>query len=76
MEHTQDPSAKKPEDWDEREKIADPAEKKPEGYDDVPATLPDPDAKKPEDWDDEEDGGSAAWAGQAGQGVGGACSGG
>lgn len=52
----QDPKATKPEDWDEREKIADPEDKKPEGWDDIPATLPDPDAKKPEDWDDEDDG--------------------
>mmetsp|Transcript_23044 Transcript_23044/g.50565 ORF Transcript_23044/g.50565 Transcript_23044/m.50565 type:complete len:407 (-) Transcript_23044:680-1900(-) len=51
-----DPKAKKPEDWDEREKIPDPEDKKPEGYDDIPATIPDPDAKKPEDWNDEEDG--------------------
>ena len=51
-----DPNAKKPEDWDEREKIPDPEDVKPAGYDDIPATLPDPDAKKPDDWDDEDDG--------------------
>ncbi|XP_078428319.1 calreticulin-like [Wolffia australiana] len=51
-----DPEAKKPEDWDEREYIPDPEDKKPEGYDDIPKEIPDADAKKPEDWDDEEDG--------------------
>ncbi|XP_017608121.1 calreticulin-like [Gossypium arboreum] len=51
-----DPSAKKPEDWDDKEFIPDPEDKKPEGYDDIPKEIPDPDAKKPEDWDDEEDG--------------------
>ncbi|KAG7653634.1 Calreticulin/calnexin P domain superfamily [Arabidopsis suecica] len=51
-----DPSAKKPEDWDEQEYIADPEDKKPDGYDDIPKEIPDTDAKKPEDWDDEEDG--------------------
>lgn len=52
----QDPNAKKPEDWDERERIADPEDKKPAGYDDIPASIPDPEAKKPEDWNDEDDG--------------------
>lgn len=52
----QDPKAKKPEDWDEREKIPDPEDKKPAGWDDIPATIVDPDAKKPEDWNDEDDG--------------------
>eukprot|EP00877_Chromochloris_zofingiensis_P002101 jgi/Chrzof1/11892/Cz06g13230.t1 len=51
-----DPNAKKPEDWDERERIADPEDKKPAGYDDIPASIPDPEAKKPEDWNDEDDG--------------------
>ncbi|WIA17175.1 hypothetical protein OEZ85_014058 [Tetradesmus obliquus] len=51
-----DPKATKPEDWDEREKIADPEDKKPDGWDDIPATIVDPDAKKPEDWSDEDDG--------------------
>lgn len=51
-----DPEAKKPEDWDEREKIPDPADVKPEGWDDVPKQIRDPDAKKPDDWDDESDG--------------------
>jgi len=51
----QDPDAKKPEDWDDREKIDDPDDKKPEDYD-KPEHIVDPDAKKPEDWDDEMDG--------------------
>lgn len=51
----QDPNAKKPEDWDEREKIDDPDDKKPEDWD-KPEHIPDPDAKKPDDWDDEMDG--------------------
>lgn len=51
-----DPSAVKPEDWDEREQIPDPEDKKPEGWDDIPATIVDPDATKPEDWNDEDDG--------------------
>lgn len=51
-----DPSAVKPEDWDEREMIADPTESKPAGYDDIPETIEDTSATKPEDWDDEEDG--------------------
>jgi len=53
-----DPNAKKPEEWDEREKIPDPEDKKPDGWDDIPATIPDPEATKPEDWNDEDDG---AW---------------
>lgn len=51
----QDPDAKKPEDWDDREKLDDPEDKKPEDWD-KPEHIPDPDAKKPEDWDDEMDG--------------------
>ncbi|CAN6971610.1 unnamed protein product [Brassica rapa subsp. trilocularis] len=51
-----DPSAKKPEDWDDKEYIPDPEDTKPAGYDDIPKEIPDADAKKPEDWDDEEDG--------------------
>lgn len=51
----QDPEAKKPDDWDEREKIDDPDDKKPEDWD-KPEHIPDPDAKKPDDWDDEMDG--------------------
>jgi len=52
---TQDPDAKKPDDWDEREKIDDPDDSKPEDWD-KPEHIPDPDAKKPDDWDDEMDG--------------------
>lgn len=51
-----DPSATKPEDWDERAQIPDPEDKKPEGHDDIPEYIPDPKATKPEDWDDEDDG--------------------
>jgi calreticulin len=51
-----DPSAKKPEDWDENEKIDDPTDKKPEGWDDIPKEIADPKATKPEDWNTEDDG--------------------
>lgn len=51
----QDPDAKKPEDWDDREKIDDPDDTKPEDWE-QPEHIPDPDAEKPEDWDDEMDG--------------------
>ena len=41
-----DPDDKKPEDWDEREKIPDPDAEKPDDWDeDAPAKVPDPDAK-------------------------------
>lgn len=41
-----DPDDKKPEDWDEREKIPDPDAEKPDDWDeDAPAKIPDPDAK-------------------------------
>ncbi|XP_061386846.1 calreticulin [Musca vetustissima] len=50
-----DPSAKKPEDWDDRATIPDPDDTKPEDWD-KPQLIPDPDATKPEDWDDEMDG--------------------
>lgn len=50
-----DPSASKPEDWDERATIPDPDDTKPEDWD-KPEHIPDPDATKPEDWDDEMDG--------------------
>lgn len=50
-----DPDDKKPEDWDEREKIPDPDAEKPDDWDeDAPAKIPDPDAKKPDDWLDDE----------------------
>lgn len=51
----QDPDAKKPDDWDEREKIDDPEDNKPDDWDKA-EHIPDPDAKKPDDWDDEMDG--------------------
>jgi len=50
-----DPSAKKPEDWDDKEFIDDTDDKKPDDWE-QPEHIPDPDAKKPEDWDDEMDG--------------------
>uniref|UniRef100_A0A1B6CLW3 Calreticulin n=1 Tax=Clastoptera arizonana TaxID=38151 RepID=A0A1B6CLW3_9HEMI len=50
-----DPSAKKPEDWEDKATIDDPEDKKPEDWD-KPEHIPDPDATKPEDWDDEMDG--------------------
>ncbi|KAJ8040006.1 Calreticulin [Holothuria leucospilota] len=50
-----DPDAKKPEDWDDKEKIDDPDDEKPEDWD-KPEFIADPDAEKPEDWDDEMDG--------------------
>jgi len=50
-----DPSAKKPEDWDDKEYIDDPDDKKPSDWE-QPENIADPDAKKPEDWDDEMDG--------------------
>ena len=54
-EKIKDPSAKKPEDWDDRATIDDLDDTKPEDWD-KPMHIPDPDAKKPEDWDDEMDG--------------------
>ncbi|CAE5960412.1 unnamed protein product [Arabidopsis arenosa] len=51
-----DPSAKKPEDWDDKKYIPDTKDTKPAGYDDIPKEIPDTDAKKPEDWDDEKSG--------------------
>ncbi|XP_054273862.1 calreticulin-like [Macrosteles quadrilineatus] len=50
-----DPSAKKPDDWEDKATIDDPEDKKPEDWD-KPEHIPDPDATKPEDWDDEMDG--------------------
>uniref|UniRef100_T1J0K3 Calreticulin n=1 Tax=Strigamia maritima TaxID=126957 RepID=T1J0K3_STRMM len=50
-----DPSASKPDDWDDRAKIDDPNDTKPEDWE-KPEHIPDPDAVKPEDWDDEMDG--------------------
>nr|BAB40783.1 calcium-binding protein Calnexin [Halocynthia roretzi] len=51
----EDKDDKKPEDWDEREKIADPEAVKPEDWDeDAPAQIQDPDAEMPEDWLEDE----------------------
>lgn len=51
-----DPVDKKPEDWDEREKIPDPEAVKPEDWDEkAPATITDPEAIKPEGWLDDEE---------------------
>lgn len=49
-----DPEDRKPEDWDEREKIPDPSAVKPEDWD-VPAQISDPNAVKPENWIDDLD---------------------
>lgn len=50
-----DPADKKPEEWDEREKIPDPDAEKPEDWDeDAPPQIPDPSAAKPEGWLDDE----------------------
>eukprot|EP00188_Purpureofilum_apyrenoidigerum_P000351 Plantae.Rhodophyta-Purpureofilum_apyrenoidigerum.ctg11484.p1 GENE.Plantae.Rhodophyta-Purpureofilum_apyrenoidigerum.ctg11484~~Plantae.Rhodophyta-Purpureofilum_apyrenoidigerum.ctg11484.p1 ORF type:complete len:554 (-),score=107.02 Plantae.Rhodophyta-Purpureofilum_apyrenoidigerum.ctg11484:316-1977(-) len=54
-----DPTAKKPEKWDETQPkmIPDASAKMPEGWlEDEPQKVPNPDAKKPDEWDDEEDG--------------------
>eukprot|EP00795_Rhopilema_esculentum_P000380 gene380-10044_t len=49
-----DPSDKKPDEWDEREKIVDPNAKKPVDWDeDAPAKIVDPNAKKPDGWLDD-----------------------
>lgn len=50
-----DPSAKKPEDWDDRRTIPDESDTKPLDWE-KPEHIPDPEATKPEDWDDEMDG--------------------
>jgi len=50
-----DPEAKKPDDWDDNEKIDDPEDSKPEDWD-QPEHIPDPDATKPEDWNEDMDG--------------------
>lgn len=50
-----DPEDRKPDDWDEREKVADPDAKKPEDWDeDEPEQVPDADATKPDGWLDDE----------------------
>ncbi|XP_063700248.1 calnexin isoform X2 [Culicoides brevitarsis] len=49
-----DPTDKKPEDWDERERIPDPEARKPEDWDeDAPPQIPDPNAVKPDGWLDD-----------------------
>ncbi|KAF4801448.1 Calmegin [Turdus rufiventris] len=51
----EDPTDKKPDDWDERPKIPDPNAVKPDDWDeDEPAKIEDPDAVKPEGWLDDE----------------------
>lgn len=50
-----DPSAKKPDDWEDNPTIDDPDDKKPDDWE-QPQLIPDKDAEKPEDWDDEMDG--------------------
>nr|XP_041632956.1 calnexin isoform X2 [Drosophila kikkawai] len=50
-----DPNDKKPESWDEREKIPDPTAQKPDDWDeDAPPQLPDADAVMPDGWLEEE----------------------
>lgn len=50
-----DPSDKKPSDWDDREKIYDPSAQKPEDWNETaPYQIPDPNAVKPDDWLDDE----------------------
>lgn len=50
-----DPDDKKPEDWDEREKIQDPVAVKPDDWDeDAPMEIEDVEAIKPEGWLDDE----------------------
>ncbi|XP_052861991.1 calnexin-like isoform X1 [Anopheles cruzii] len=49
-----DPEDKKPDNWDDREKIADPEATKPDDWhEDEPAQIPDPKATKPSDWLDD-----------------------
>ncbi|CAG2113736.1 unnamed protein product, partial [Medioppia subpectinata] len=50
-----DPNDSKPEDWDEREKIADPDAVKPDDWDESePRKIADPKATKPDDWAEDE----------------------
>jgi len=50
-----DPTDKKPEDWDEREKIPETDATKPDDWDeDAPKTISDPNASKPDGWLDDE----------------------
>lgn len=49
-----DPNDVKPENWDEREKIADPHARKPDDWnEDEPPQIPDPSASKPDGWLDD-----------------------
>uniref|UniRef100_A0A336MBZ8 CSON014864 protein n=1 Tax=Culicoides sonorensis TaxID=179676 RepID=A0A336MBZ8_CULSO len=49
-----DPTDKKPEDWDERERIPDPTAKKPDDWDeDAPPQIPDSSVSKPDGWLDD-----------------------
>jgi len=51
----EDPSDKKPADWDEREKIPDPDATKPDDWDEkAPKQIPDASAVKPDGWLDDE----------------------
>lgn len=51
-----DPEDKKPENWDEREKIPDPDAKKPDDWDEeAPPQIPDENAGKPDGWLDNEE---------------------
>lgn len=51
-----DPEDKKPESWDDREKIPDPDAVKPDDWDeDEPKQIPDPKATKPSGWLDDEE---------------------
>lgn len=50
-----DPEDKKPDDWDEREKITDPTAKKPDDWDDdAPPQIPDANAVMPDGWLEDE----------------------
>ncbi|KAI9584994.1 calnexin isoform X1 [Glossina fuscipes] len=50
-----DPQDKKPDDWDEREKITDPTAKKPDDWDDdAPPQVPDANAAMPDGWLEDE----------------------
>jgi len=49
-----DPEDKKPESWDEREKIPDETAVKPDDWDESePRMIPDPQATKPDEWDED-----------------------
>ena len=52
----EDPTEKKPIEWDDKEQIDDPEDVKPEDWDLEAEHVVDPAATKPDDWDDEMDG--------------------